>query len=107
MIQETYPSGRVVQNVVDSNGDLSLVESKKNANSGFWHYADSFTYNPSGAVNLMQLGNGRWESTVFNSRLQPTTIALGSTPTATDLLNLVYTYNTTRSEEHTSELQSH
>lgn len=27
----------------------------------------------------MQHGNGRWDSTVFNSRLQPTQIALGAT----------------------------
>ncbi len=43
----------------------------------------------------MQLGNGRWESTVFNSRLQPVQIALGSTGTgaqAHDLLKLDYGY---------------
>ena len=46
----------------------------------------------------MQLGNGRWESTVFNSRLQPTQIALGSTGTgaqAYDLLKLDYEYGGT------------
>jgi RHS repeat-associated protein len=95
LLKETYPSGRVVKNVLDTNGDLSLVESKKNSTSGYWHYADSFTYNPAGAVTSMQLGNGRWESTVFNSHLQPTQIALGGTPNATNLLKLDYTYNTT------------
>jgi hypothetical protein len=50
----------------------------------------------------MQLGNGRWESTTFNSRLQPTQIALGKTaPTvngqgqtvySTELLKLDYQY---------------
>ena len=43
----------------------------------------------------MQLGNGRWESTQFNSRLQPTQIALGKTQNATDLLDLDYSYATT------------
>ena len=45
-----------------------------------------------GAVTAMQLGNGGWESTEFNSRLQPTQIALGATPNATNLLKLDYEY---------------
>jgi RHS repeat-associated protein len=43
----------------------------------------------------MQLGNGHWESTIFNARLQPTEIALGTTSTATNLLKLDYSYGTT------------
>ena len=43
----------------------------------------------------MQLGNGRWESTQFNSRLQPTQIALGTTQNGTDQLRLNYDYGTT------------
>ncbi|PYS98628.1 MAG: hypothetical protein DMF63_15235, partial [Acidobacteria bacterium] len=42
-----------------------------------------------------QLGNGRWESTTFNSRLQPTQIALGTTQSATNFLDLDFTYGTT------------
>ena len=49
---------RVVKNVLAANGDLSIVESKKNANSGYWHYADSPTYNAAGALTSLQLGNG-------------------------------------------------
>jgi hypothetical protein len=44
------------------------------------------------AVTSMQLGNGRWESTQFNNRLQPIRIALGTTKNATNLLKLDYTY---------------
>jgi len=95
LIEQTYPSGRVVKNVLDNNGDLSLVQSKKNSAYGFFTYAKSFTYNPAGAVTSMQLGNGRWESTQFNSRLQPTQIALGVTQGATNLLDLDYSYGTT------------
>ena len=65
------------------------------AQAGLWNYARLFTYNPAGAVISMQLGNGRWESTAFNSRLQPTQIALGATPNATNLLKLDYSYGTT------------
>ena len=71
------------------------MQSKKNASSGYWAYANSFTYNAAGAVTSMQLGNGRWESTTFNSRLQPTQIGLGTTPGATNLLDLDYSYGTT------------
>jgi RHS repeat-associated protein len=43
----------------------------------------------------MRLGNGRFESTVFNSRLQPTQIALGTSANNTSLLKLNYDYGTT------------
>ncbi|HRJ90510.1 MAG TPA: hypothetical protein PLX39_17670, partial [Pyrinomonadaceae bacterium] len=95
MVEQTYPSGRVVKNVIDNNGDLAMVQSRKSANHGFFDYAGSFSYNAAGAVTSMQLGNGRWESTVFNSRLQPTQIGLGVTPNATNLLKLDYSYGTT------------
>lgn len=50
LLEEKYPSGRVVRNVVDENGDLSMVQSKKNSNGGYWGYVENFTYNPAGAV---------------------------------------------------------
>ncbi len=96
LIEQKYPSGRVVKNVLDTDGDLSLVQSKKNSNAGYWNYAKSFTYTAAGAVSSMQLGNGRWESTAFNSRLQPTNINLGTTQGAADKLNLAFTYGTTQ-----------
>ena len=46
-------------------------------------------------VSSMQLGNGKWESKVFNSRLQPTQIALGTVQNGTDKLNLDFDYGTT------------
>jgi RHS repeat-associated protein len=95
LIEQQYPSGRVVKNVLDNDGDLSIVQSKKNANSGFFNYAKNFTYTSAGAVSSMQLGNNRWESTQFNSRLQPTQIALGTTQGTTDKLKLDYSYGTT------------
>ncbi|MCA1589152.1 MAG: hypothetical protein LC734_01930 [Acidobacteria bacterium] len=42
----------------------------------------------------MRLGNGKWESTVFNNRLQPTQIALGASAGSTNLLKLDYEYGT-------------
>lgn len=88
LIEQTYPSGRVVKNVLDNNGDLSIVQSKKSANHRFWNYAQHFTFNAAGAVTSLQLRNNRWESTTFNSHLQPTQIALGTVQNGTDKLDL-------------------
>lgn len=92
LLEETYPSTRVIKNVVDSDGDLAKVQSKKTANASFRNYAQNFTYSTAGAVSSIQLGNTRWESTQFNNRLQPTQIALGTSQNATDLLKLNYEY---------------
>ena len=48
-----------------------------------------------GAISAMKLGNGLWEHTNFNSRLQPTQIGLGTTSTgatSTSVLGLNYTF---------------
>ncbi|HMM79030.1 MAG TPA: RHS repeat-associated core domain-containing protein [Pyrinomonadaceae bacterium] len=106
LIEETYPSGRKVKNVLDNDGELALVQSARcgvvngvtatcSDPQGYFSYAKSFTYNASGAITSMQLGNGRWESTQFNSRLQPTQIGLGTVQNATDKLKLDYSYGTT------------
>ena len=92
LIEETYPSSRVVKNVLNGSGDLSNVQSRKNSSSGFWNYAHHFSYTAAGGLASMQLGNGAWESTQFNSRLQPIQIALGKTQSATNLLKLNYSY---------------
>ena len=97
MVEEKYPSGRVVKSVLDNEGDLSMVQSKKTANHGYWNYAHHFSYTAAGAVSSMQLGNGTWEKTAFNSRLQPTQIALAKVQNATDLLKLDYTYGVVES----------
>ncbi len=94
LIEETYPSGRKVKNTLDANGVLSLVETMPSGGS-YQTRANNFTYNAAGAVTSMQLGNGNWESTQFNPRLQPVQIALGTTQNATDLLKLEYGYGTT------------
>ncbi|MBK8148037.1 MAG: hypothetical protein IPK58_07410 [Acidobacteria bacterium] len=97
MVEEKYPSGRIVKTVLDDEGDLQTVKSQKNANQAFWDYANHFTYTAAGAVSSMQLGNGTWEKTAFNSRLQPTQIGLGKVQNTTDLLQLDYTYGVVES----------
>lgn len=45
----------------------------------------------------MRLGNGLWETTQFNSRLQPTQIGLGNGVNSQSLLKLDYEYGATSS----------
>jgi RHS repeat-associated protein len=106
LISETYPSGRVVKNVLDNNGDLSIVQSKKSFFAGYWNYAEHFSYTAAGAVSSMQLGNGKWESTQFNPRLQPTQIALGTVQNGTDNLKLNYTYNSSGQNDNNGNVLS-
>jgi RHS repeat-associated protein len=95
LIEESYPSGRVVKNTIDTaDGSLSQVQSKRSSDT-YRNYANSFTYNAAGAVSSMKLGNNRWETTQFNSRLQSTQIGLGSGATSLNLLKLDYSYGTT------------
>jgi RHS repeat-associated protein len=91
LIEETYPSGRVVKNTLDNDGDLSQVQSRK-ANDSFRNYANSFTYTSAGAVSSLKLGNGKWENTQFNSRLQPIQIGLGASATSQNSLKLNFDY---------------
>jgi RHS repeat-associated protein len=92
VIEETYPSGRVIKNVLNSDGDLALMQSRKNSNYGFFTYASGFKYNSSGAVEKMRLGNGRWETAVYNNRLQVTQTGLGTTDGDQSLLKLELSY---------------
>ena len=73
--------------LIDGDGQLEMVNSRKHANSGYWSYASNFSYSAAGAVTSMQLGNGRWENTIYNSRRQPTDIKLGKTPGGYEMVN--------------------
>jgi RHS repeat-associated protein len=86
LTSQTFPSGRVVTTAYDNAGRLSQVSGQKTGEAGKT-YASSFNYSAHGAVSEMKLGNNLWEHTIFNSRLQPVLIGLGtsqSIPTAQD-----------------------
>ena len=55
MIEETYPSGRVVKNTLDNDGKLVDVSGKAGGQSNFHTYANSFVYAASGAVTSIML----------------------------------------------------
>ncbi len=92
LVEEEYPSGRVVKNVLDATGNFSLVQSKKDTAAGFWNYAQHFTYNAAGAVTKVQLGNGLWETAQLNSRLQSTQLGLGTVATGANLWKVDYEF---------------
>ncbi len=99
MTSQTYPSGRVVTSEYDAAARLAGV---KNLASGAFYAGGASTdtmnrlqYTPHGSTSQMRLGNGLWEHTNFNLRLQPIQIGLGSAGTNSSLLQLDYTYGTT------------
>lgn len=91
LIKEIYPSGRVVQKVYDDDGDLLRVFGQA-ANKPLQTYLSQFTYTASGAISSAMLGNGRWESTVFNDRLQATEIKLGTAQNSGNLWQANFDY---------------
>ena len=94
LLEETYPSGRVVKNTIDTDASLSKVETKESAGS-YATRAESFSYTAAGAVSSMKLGNTKWENAVFNSRLQPTQLGLGTSSTDQSLWKVNYDYGST------------
>lgn len=105
LIEQTYPSGRVVKNTLNADGGLSQMQTKKNAASGYWTVADSFTYDSAGAVTKMQIGNGHWENSVYNERGQVTRIGLGRLDNTQDLLKLEFKYNTGTSNDNNGSIR--
>ena len=96
---ETYPTGRIVNTSYDAAGRISQVAGQKTGETDKT-YATSFSYAPHGAVAEMKLGNNLWEHTIFNNRLQPVLIGLGtsqSIPNPQDFnrFRVDYSYGTT------------
>jgi RHS repeat-associated protein len=94
---ETYPSGRVTVSEYDAAGRLAGV---KNQGGGYYAGGDPtvpgnpnvIAYTAHGAVAAMSLGNGLWEHTRYNNRLQVAEIGLGTLRTDSSLLKLEYGY---------------
>lgn len=94
MTSQTYPTGRVVTNSFDGAGRFAMISGQRTGEAAKT-YANSFGYAAHGAIQRMRLGNGKWEHTSFNSRLQTTEIGLGSSGTDSNLLKLQYDYGST------------
>jgi RHS repeat-associated protein len=98
MRTQKYPSGIIVETEFDAGGSIAGV---KNPAGGYFagaaptDDANRIQYTAHGAVSDMRLGNGSWEHTVFNDRLQPVEIGLGTQKSSNDRLKLAYSYGTT------------
>jgi hypothetical protein len=92
LVQETYPSGRVVKNEFESDGDLSAVKGVKAGGGSLLRYASNFSYTSAGGVLQMQLGNLLWETAKFNERLQVYELGLGTSPTDVSVWKTSYEY---------------
>ena len=90
LISQTYPSGKVVQFDYDANGDLERVG--KQIGSNLFVYANSFSYAAHGEIERFRFGNGKWETTQFNSNRQITQVGLGHSAADTGLWKVNYDY---------------
>ncbi len=97
MTSETYPSGRQVITEYDSAGRAAGIRGAAVYYAGATasDATNRIQYAPQGAVSVMKLGNGKWEHTNFNNRLQPTQIGLGTSGTDSSVMKLDYGYGTT------------
>ncbi|MGD9562997.1 MAG: RHS repeat-associated core domain-containing protein [Pyrinomonadaceae bacterium] len=91
LIEQTYPSGRLVRNFLDSDGGLSAVATKT-ATGMMNPLASDFDYSATGAVRKMKLGNGLWETAVFDELNQLKQVGLGTSQTNNDLFKIDYEY---------------
>lgn len=109
LTSQTYPSGRTVNTDVDYLGRIAGVR------NGPAYYAGAdptdvtnrLQYSASGALQAVKLGNGLWEHTSFNSRLQPTQVGLGTSSTDSSKLQLDYSYNTTGQSNNNGNVRAH
>lgn len=92
---KSYPSGKIITTEYDIAGRPVGV---KNQNQFFYigaaesDVANRIRYAATGGVEAVKLGNGLWEHTNYNSRLQPTQIGLGTSATDSSKLKLDFDY---------------
>lgn len=92
IVEETYPSGRVISHSYDQNGELESVSGLKPNQTAPRFFLNQVEYNSDGTLKSQRLGNGRWETAHYNERQQITKIGLGYSASDTSLLDLAYNY---------------
>lgn len=91
VVEQLYPTGRVVRNFLQADGDVGAVSSKV-ANGTFQSYAAEVDYSASGLMERLQFGNGLWESASLNARNQVIRLGLSTTLGGPALWRLDYQY---------------
>ncbi len=100
LVEETYPSGRISRNYLDSDGGLATATTKT-ANGLERVTASNFDYSATGNIRKMRLGNGLWESAQVNERMQLTQVGLGTSQTDKSLFKVDYEYGELRADAST------
>ncbi len=101
---EVYPSGRRMEQKLDSNGRVMKVLGTKPGVANPKTYLDQIQRNAAGMTTASRLGNGRWESTRYNDRLQTVGIGLGYSNDEKGLIDIEMGYGT--SSENNGSLRS-
>jgi YD repeat-containing protein len=89
--EQRYPSGRVVKNFREADGDISSVASR-GPSGPFKNYAADLSYTSTGRIDRLQLGNGLWESARLNSRGQVVEMKLGNSSIEPAIWTVNYRY---------------
>ncbi len=74
----------------NQDGEISSIWGTANGLNRL--YLNGITYNAAGQMTRLRLGNGKWESTEYNDRLQVTMIGLGNSAEDRSTLKLEYGY---------------
>jgi RHS repeat-associated protein len=100
LISETYPSGRTVTTTYDAAGRASQLSGTPSGGT-LKQYAGSpalpIAYWAHGAIYQMGLGNSLFEKWNYNARLQPISIALGTSTAPSSVRGLTLDYQPTGS----------
>ena len=100
LISETYPSGRTVTTTYDAAGRPSQLSGTPSGGT-LKQYAGSpalpIAYWAHGAIYQMGLGNSLFEKWNYNARLQPISIALGTSTAPSSVRGLTLDYQPTGS----------
>jgi RHS repeat-associated protein len=94
MRSQIYPSGRVITINYDPANRVIILGGQKAAEQPTT-YASQITYTAHEVVKQMKLGNGLWEHTDSNNRLQLKEIGLGTSAADSSKLKLEFGYGTT------------
>ncbi len=96
--QVVYPTGRTITGTIDNAGRLTALCGAATCTSSYYagDGSNPVTYAAHGAVAQMKLGNGLFETSTYNGRLQLVDRTLGITPGSSSVWRLQNGFATTQ-----------
>jgi RHS repeat-associated protein len=89
MKTETYPSGMIVVTDYDTAGRTNGLSNNRSIT-----YVSSVSYAAHNMIKSFVMGNGLWEHTISNNRLQPSAIGLGASAIDSSVWRITLGYGT-------------